>query len=469
MDLQTVDKALKNWHPAHAGSQLVYMPAGWKNKAPEPYTFIYVNEELTIDDYVRFPNHAIANRLFNPRMFTPRTFGYASLFHPGFYRSAIRSARKPSARLCDFFARVKPLGITFSTRFSDDQSLILLRVQSMIFLAGVTLSAALIQNRWSIGTIESKLTKIWEIADHLERGPLFKKDADHIKKFVLGCVEAYQHKPIETLKQLKLFYASLLKELTTMIPVEKRTLKEKQLSVAEQKKFGFMARLRSLLRNDLLCVIAYGSSVTSEQFADYDLIVIVKNLPAAMNLLAGTSPVFRGVELNISLFSKDDFWSYQLASGDNLWERGLCLFGEIEIPHKAVEDLVLRNFSFGFIRFRQQIGMAMQSAALLSETDDKQNLLDYFIKIPLNVYKGIAGCLNQNEPNEKIMQWAREYLSFDVGRYKEHSHQGYHNQAISASAWATQEVMHYFNHEQNFFTRNHQYSKPLSLRYGKNL
>lgn len=469
MDLQTVNKGLKSWHPAYAGSQLVYMPAGWKNKEPEPYTFIYVNEELTIDDYIRFVDYALANRLLNPRMFTPRTFEYASLFHPVFYSSAIRPTGKHSGRRCSFFDRVTPLNITFSSRFSDHQSLILLRTQSVIFLAGVTLSAALIQNRWSVGTIESKLTKIWEVADHLERCPMFKNEADPIRKFVLGCVADYRRQPVETLKQLKLFYATLLKKLTTMITVEKKTLKEKQLSLAEQKKFGFISHLRSMLRNDLLCVIVYGSSVTSEQFADYDLIVVVKDLPSAMKILAGTSPAYGGVELNISLFSEDDFWSYQLASGDNLSERGVCLFGEIEIPHKAVGDLVLRNFSFGFIRFRQQVGMAMQSAALVSEADDKRNLLDYFIKIPLNVYKGIAGCLNQNEPNEKIMQWAKEYLSFDVGQYKNQSHNGYHSQAIAASAWATQEVMHYFNHEQNFFTNDHRQSKPRQLLYGKNL
>ena len=38
-------------------------------------------------------------------------------------------------------------------------------LQSVVFLAAVTLSAAIVQGRWSRGTIESKFDRLWQAGD----------------------------------------------------------------------------------------------------------------------------------------------------------------------------------------------------------------------------------------------------------------------------------------------------------------
>jgi hypothetical protein len=184
---------------------------------------------------------------------------------------------------------------------------------------------------------------------------------------------------------------------------------------------GFINILKSILGKNMQAVLLYGSATNSEKFADYDLIIIVKDLKDALENLAGKSPKYNGLEINISVFDEKDFWTYQLASGDNLMDHAICLYGEARIPHKASNDLLARNFSFGFIRFRQLLGMAAQLNNSPTESDDKRNLLNYFTKIPLNVSKGIQGCYGKVTTNEEIRKWFITKLQFNVDEQIENS------------------------------------------------
>jgi hypothetical protein len=446
-----VDKIFMNWHRAYAGHDIVYMPPGWKELFPVPYTFVYTTTELTAADYVTFFRCCSSNQVNNARLFSPRTLQYASCFHPSFY-SAVQKSRSGSTTDARSDGRyLNPLKMIEQVSQELDFPSVKYWLQSLVFLAGVTLSAAIIQNRWSVGTLESKLNRLWQLAQYKEMRGLESLKELQIEAFVLKCADQLTSNPKHVLKDLKIFYSQVLKKLTSDIPCLKKELHTTKLTSAQKKRFGFINELQSLLGKNMQCVIAYGSSTNSVQFADYDLIIVVKNIGLALDNLAGITPQYNGLELNISLFDEADFDYYQLASGDNLANHALCLYGSVMVPHKAATDLVARNYSFGFIRFRQLLGMAAHYGNITSNTDDKLNLLNYFIKIPMNVFKGIQGCYSTIGTNEEVKEWAKTTIGFDVNAQQLKAKEGYSMDSIANAAWATQEVMHWFDKRYTIF------------------
>jgi hypothetical protein len=465
----SVDKILKNWHESYAGHDVVYMPPGWKDLFPVPYTFVYTANELTADDYVNFFRCCIQNRISNARLFTPRTLQYTSCFHPSFYR-AVQKNRTDTVG-----DKTVPGGIYVgSLKMNEHVSLELdfpsvkYWMQSVIFLAGVTLSAAIIQNRWSNGTLESKLNRLWQLAQYKDTPGLESLRELNIEEFVLKCGDQLSFNPKHVLRDLKIFYSKVLKSLASDIPCVKKELKKTKLTVSQKERFGFINELQSMLGKNMQCVIAYGSSTNSVQFADYDLIIVVKNIGLALDNISGVSPQYNGLELNISLFDEADFDYYQLVSGDNLASHALCLYGSIMVPHKPTTDLVARNYSFGFIRFRQLMGMAAHCGNITSNPADKLNLLNYFIKIPMNVFKGIQGCYSAIGTNEEVKEWARTTISFDVNAQQLKAKEGYAMDSIANSAWATQEVMHWFDRKYTIFYKQY-VSESVSTNHQKQI
>lgn len=449
----SADKALRSWHKAYIGHDIVFMPPGWKDPFPIPYTFVYVNKELRVHDYISFFRYS--NGLKNPRLFTPRTLAYASCFHPTFYNAVQKNKLFASEKRGIY---IKPLSILeMNEPVSPQLDVPSVRywLQSVIFLAGVTLSAAIIQNRWSTGTLESKLNRLWQMAQYKELPGLEGLNGLKPEAFVLKCASRLTTEPVQVLKDLKLFYSKALKILAQEIPAEKREMKAGELTMTQRERFGFVKDLERLFGKNLKCVLVYGSATNSAQFADYDLIVVVNDLQDGLEKAAGTTPQYNGLELNISLFDEKDFEYYQLISGDNLADHALCLFGSVMVPHKASADLVARNYSFGFIRFRQLLGMAAHYGNIRSDTDDKQNLLNYFIKIPLNVFKGIQGCYGSIDTNEEIKEWTKTTLDFDVSMLQQEAREGFSMDSIACAAWATQEVMHWFDKKHHIFHKEY--------------
>src|SRR5262249_11157523 len=157
-------------------------------------------------------------------------------------------------------------------------------------------------------------------------------------------------------------------------------------------RFGFMDSLLKECGSTVRAVIAYGSSIASATFADYDLIVVSDQPETVLRRLAGRSPVWGGKELNIGVYSPNELIIMQRLSGDNLAGYGICLWGEAAVVQKPLDLLLARNFSFGVIRQRQQLGMLSRTLEpIVTTNDDLRNLYDYFVKIPANVAKGTFG------------------------------------------------------------------------------
>lgn len=462
----SIDKALKSWHKAYVGHDIVYMPPGWKDIFPVPYTFVYAGMELTAEEYIAFFRIARIKGFKNPRLFTPRTLGYASCFHPSFYHALRRHQLVAPEVLGNYIKEQNILRMHQPVSHELDIVSVKYWLQSVIFLAGVTLSAAVIQNRWSIGTLESKLNRLWQLAQYKDTRGLESIKELKTEAFVLNCASRLTTEPVQVLKDLKSFYSIGLRRLADGIPSDKKELKEANLTSEQKARFGFVRDLKAVFGRNLRCIIVYGSATNSSQFADYDLIIVVKDLHDALERIAGKSPKYNGLELNISLFDETDFQSYQLVSGDNLADHALCLYGSIVVPHKPSTDLVARNYSFGFIRFRQLLGMAAHYGNIRSDTDDKRNLLNYFIKIPLNVFKGIQGCYGSIDTNEDIKRWTSTTLGFDVTALQQRAQEGFSMDSIASSAWATQEVMHWFDKKYTIFYKEHvskQVFNPLNV------
>ncbi len=443
----TIDKDLKCWCSDYIGYDTVIMPPNWQNTDAVTYTFFFTKSELTKEKYVEFYNICKKHVIVNPRLFTPEILRFSSILHPSFFYSL----KTKKHHLNSFTDSLAPFKIDKDNSLAVPVNSVRYYLQSLLFLTGVTLSAAIIQNRWSYGTIESKLNRLWQAGKIAETSGLSDLISLNIPEFVLKIAEKRFSNPIESLFELKFFFSKVLYVLFKDIKAEMKTLKTTKLNSAQEKRFGFVEQLKKMLGENLQTIILYGSAANSEQFSDYDLIIIVKNLKEGLETMTGKSPKYNNLELNISLFDETDFNTYQLASGDNLMDHAICLYGKAQVPHKDKNNLLLRNFSFGFIRFRQQMGMAAHTKNNGEPESSKVNLYNYFIKIPLNVSKGIMGCFGTVTTNELLKNWFINQMDFDVEELKNKSLQGNHAEPIAISSWATCEVMKYYNEKLKLF------------------
>jgi hypothetical protein len=397
------------------------------------YSFLVTADELDGEDFGAACAEARSMGLPNPRVFTPAMLAWASIFHPAFFAAMSRHYSQPPLRLC---VQTSPGLQVAGTCYW---------LQSMLFLAGVTLSAALVQNRFSRGTLASKLDRLWQAAAVGDGEPLAGLGALALRDRVLDFAR-HLDRPDRLLFELKDCFADAVAALAHSIPVEAEQLQEVELSSEMRARFGFRDDLAATMGSQLQCIIVYGSSVTSPVFADYDMIVVTSNRNQALQRLRGLAPSYRGVELNISVFEPDEFWHYQAISGDNLSHHGICIKGEAIVPRKCTGDLFARNFSFGFIRFRQILGMCAPPH-LIAEAGqgDQLNLLSYFAKIPLNVAKGILGAKGVTVTKQELLQWAATSLNYSpvdaAARIAEDR-----LTAMATAAWATHRTMVHFNH-----------------------
>jgi hypothetical protein len=446
MDAESVSAALDGL-PDFGGTTIVEMPPDWRCSEPTPYTFVFTTGELSASETRQYVQAMVSSGAANPRLFTPHAVALASLFHPTFWLS-LEAGRKLSGvphrlgytrLLIEPTAQV-PTGWYF--------------LQSLLFLTAVTLSAAIIQTRWSRGTIESKLSRLWQagtLAESLGLEPLRRLA---LQDRVRELARRMNPPSIALLLELKAIFTEALASVLIPSHARTKTLSPTPLDGAQRAKFGFVDVLEDLLGPNLEVVIVYGSSVTSETFRDYDLILVVHDPCVALERLAGKNPTHNGIELNIGVYGRSDFWCYQLASGDNLFDHALCLKGELEVPHKSVADLLARNYSFGFIRLRQLLGMAAFATqeTLHTPEDDKRNLYGYFAKIPLNVAKGTRAAVGQLIDKTSIAAWVQREIGYDLATMELWCAAGRAGDAIATSAWCTQRVIELLNEEHSTYT-----------------
>ncbi|HEY9259622.1 hypothetical protein, partial [Chitinophaga sp.] len=212
-------------------------------------------------------------------------------------------------------------------------------------------------------------------------------------------------------------------------------------------RFGFAADLRNTLQENLLAIFVYGSSVTSESFADYDVILYVKDADVALHTLSGQNPAYKGVDINISVYDETDFYGFQSLSGDNLHQHVLCLYGEAVIPVKPPYDLLYRNFSFGYVRMRQLLGMAgfLAKEGTHFGLEGKANLYQYFIKIPMHIVKGMRAAMQEPNNKELINQWTKTNLNYAIEEQVALCESGCPWEAISNAYAATLKLLYVLN------------------------
>jgi hypothetical protein len=133
----------------------------------------------------------------------------------------------------------------------------------------------------------------------------------------------------------------------------------------------------------------------------------------------------------------------QRLSGDNLADYGVCLWGAAPVMRKSVHQLLIRNFSFGILRQRQQLGMISRAVGVPvpADRDDRRNLYDYFVKIPANVAKGTLGALGERWPKERVQEWMKSEFGFDAISEQLRAKLGNPAEALAHSALATGNVL----------------------------
>lgn len=440
-------RLLDSWPDSLAGVLPVLMPPTWRDEGPVPYTFVFTRQELAAEEFERVYRDAVGAGLENVRLFTPRALELASVFHPRFAAALLKDAdRFPQAGLSHGLSERLRGRLICETSPGVQAGTTRFWLQSMLFLAGVTLSAAIIQNRWSSGTVDSKLGRLWQAGCVAETGGFPSLNAmklcQRVRELALSPQPA-----VRRLNEIKTLYAEALEALTEGIPAVPTEMTVAPLRGAMKSRFGFVSDLRHTLGKNLKAVLVYGSSVAGSAFSDYDVILVVKSSRDALDRLAGTAPVYQGLELNLSVYNEKDFWTYQVLSGDNLTTHALCLYGAVLVPEKSRNDLLARNFSFGFVRLRQLLGMAAFALQqpVHDPADDKANLYGYFVKIPLNVVRGIRGALGECTTKEEVQTWCRTRLGYDVAEQKRRC---VHDPgALAAAAWGTLRVLEASNQE----------------------
>ncbi len=417
----------------------VVRPATWRN---ESYilSYIIVNRNVTANELIILLQLAVVSGLHNPRVITPEIIMWSSLFHPRFFKSINEKS----------LIKIGRLKLICNNLSADFDILSRYCLQSILFLSGVTLSAAIIQHRFSSGTIGSKLDRLWD-AGTLAHSGVAK---ELIPLQLHDCVSFLALNTSNEITRLINIREIFMKALELIAPTTGtiEMMKKSRSLPYSDGRFDFKKILQDKLGSNLKAIIVYGSSVSSDQFADIDAVVIVNDPISALTKLAGTSPSWIGKELNIGIYSPSEFLVMQRISGDNLSEYGICIFGETEVVRKEISELLFRNFSFGVIRQRQQFGMLSREISTKNLIDaDRKKLYEYFVKIPANVAKGTFGAVGRRLPKEQIHEWLLSTIGFNTIESQRQAISGDVVGALASSSIATGCLLSALNKELNVF------------------
>lgn len=408
--------------------QRVFHEPGWRG-VPFVLNYLLLEADPQAEDLIDIYRWARDNGLENPRAIFPRARTWASLFQPNL--AAAIGDRDPGLRCAD-----PDLAWLSAPRAARRFWL-----QSIVFLAAVTLSAAIVQARWSRGTLESKLDRLWQAAS----SPVLAGEID--AAWLRGEIAAIAHStapPIERLLAIRRLFGTLIERLASDVPATRTTVGAGPR--AGDPRFGFAAGLADRFA-DLRGVVVYGSSVSSADFADIDAVVVLDNPEVALRALEGAAPTWQGKELNLGIYSPQELWAYQLLSGDNLGDYGECVFGSVELPVRDRSLLLARNCSFGVVRQRQQLGMLARAGEPADPADDRQNLFHYFVKIPANVAKGTFGAAGLRRTKTEVNGWLRRKTGFDAASAQAEVMTGSAELPLARAALATLDALVALNAE----------------------
>lgn len=413
--------------------QRVEHDAGWRGV---PFVVNYLLPELDLAPSSMVEHYCWAESmgLENPRVITPRVLSWSSLFQPSLYDAITRQLGTEKAQRLRFKC-------SSPSNFATQRSSQLFHLQSTVFLAAVTLSAAIIQSRWSQGTINSKLDRLWQAAESSQMAS--RIDCAALRLEIIALVER-QPPPIEMLLAIRRYFIEVISVLAQGEEIEPVIVE--QGPRAAELRFGFVGELIERIPG-LQAVIVYGSSVSSDDFADIDALVVVDAPESVLRILAGSSPTWLGKELNLGVYSPEELWNFQTLSGDNLGGYGECIFGSARLPHKSQSTLFARNLSFGVLRQRQQLGMLARATKghESANGDDLRSLHHYFVKIPANVAKGTFGAGGTRLSKAQVTDWLRQTVDFDAPRAQRDVLDGPPQMPLARSAVATGAVLDALN------------------------
>lgn len=400
-------------------------PPTWRG-LPFRVSYIYTDRGVSGADLLDIYRWAAGEHLDSPRVISPFSLQWSSVFHPRFYHAAIRSGVDAREALVPTQG---PIG---------NDALQRLWLESVMFLASVTLSAAVVQSRCSSGTLASKFDRLWQAGKYASLGLIPGLSGHELMDEVTALAHSSGLTELDRLLAIRRCFEEVVNHLDGPGTVTEVHLAQGDVPAGLRPRFAFLDDLKDRLGSELECVVVYGSSVNSENFADYDLVLVVKHPETVLRKLHGTSPSFAGKELNVGIYSAGELWRMQCLSGDNLAEYGLCIYGETRVPAKTAADLMMRNLSFGIVRQRQQLGMI--GAALAQQPDagdDLHNLFEYFVKIPANIAKGTFGAMNQRLSKDQVHEWLESVCGFRTPEMQRLAGNGDPGRALAESAVAT--------------------------------
>lgn len=404
-------------------------PPSWRAR-PFTVDFILLGSDYCEADLIDIHRWAWQQGLANSRCISPQTLSWSSLFQPRFFEAVHPRPAAASMRMAYPGSDGLIADTGEQTRFW---------IQSVLFLASVTMSAAIVQDRASDGTIGSKYDKLWQAGLLQAQMPQLAEIG--LCDAVAALAARTDRSKIQRLLELRQLFDHVVERLGVSVAAGRASIKQIDTSDPRTKRFGFLDDLRDSVRG-LQAIIVYGSSVLSERFADYDVVLVVDDETVTLQEMANTCPTWSGKELNVGVYTPRQLWNMQLLSGDNLADYGLCLFGEVELPQKQTPMLLARNLSFGMVRLRQQLGMigyALQ--ANNSDANDRRNLYSYFVKIPANIAKGTFGAAGRHWPKEKVQQWLVDLCGFDTAYQEQRVVAEGPASALAAAATATEQTL----------------------------
>lgn len=400
-------------------------PATWRG-TPLLVSYIYTDREVSGAELVEIYRWAAGEHLENPRVMSPFSLDWSSVFHPRFYHASVRAGASTGAALVPSQGR------------SGDDTLQRLWLESVMFLASVTLSAAVVQSRYSSGTLASKYDRLWQAGKYATMGLIPGLSGQALMDEVTDLAHSSDTAELDRLLAIRRCFEEVISHLDGPGTVTEVRLAQGEVPTGLRPRFAFLDDLKDRLGPELECVVVYGSSVNSENFADYDLVLVVKHPETVLRKLHGTSPSFAGKELNVGIYSAEELWRMQCLSGDNLAGYGLCIHGETRVPAKSTADLMMRNLSFGIVRQRQQLGMIGAALAQQPDSgDDLHNLFEYFVKIPANIAKGTFGAMNQRLTKDQVHEWLESVCGFRTPEMQRLARNGDPGRALAESAVAT--------------------------------
>lgn len=403
----------------------VVRPPTWRG-TPFRTNYVYTDREVSGAELLDLHQWAAAGRLENPRVISPFVLDWSAVFHPRFHRAAISSGAAAGAALAPIHVEAGPAALER------------LWLESVMFLASVTLSAAVVQKRYSPGTLASKYDRLWQAGKYAQMGLIPGLAGQALMDQVQTLAHGTGTAELDKLLAIRRCFEDVISHFDGPGMVTEIHLAQGEISAALRPRFGFLAELKDRMGPELECVVVYGSSINSDNFADYDLVLVVKHPESVLRKLHGTSPSFAGKELNVGVYSDQELWRMQCLSGDNLADYGLCLYGETRVPAKAMADLMMRNLSFGLVRQRQQLGMVGAALAQRPNADDGlHNLFEYFVKIPANIAKGTFGAANQRLSKDQVHDWLESVCGFRTPEMQQLARNGEPGRALAESAVAT--------------------------------